>query len=93
MECKNNRSLPFDFYLPEYNTCIEYDGEQHFYPIDFSFGKLSHENVLEKFIDVKKNDSIKTNFCKKEGINLLRISYKQNIKKELEKWYKEKISN
>ena len=22
--------LPFDFYLPYYNLCIEFDGEQHF---------------------------------------------------------------
>lgn len=22
--------LPFDFYLPDYNCCIEYDGEQHY---------------------------------------------------------------
>lgn len=27
-ECKNKRPLPFDFYLPEYNMCIEYDGRQ-----------------------------------------------------------------
>ena len=31
--CRNpetNRKLFFDFYLPDYNCCIEYDGEQHF---------------------------------------------------------------
>ena len=28
-------SLKFDFYLPEYNILIEYDGEQHFYPMTF----------------------------------------------------------
>lgn len=27
---KTNRYLRFDFYLPDYNCCIEYDGEQHF---------------------------------------------------------------
>ena len=31
--CKDIRTLPFDFYLPDYNICIEYDGEQHFKPI------------------------------------------------------------
>lgn len=28
--CKLIRPLPFDFYLPDYNCCIEYDGIQHF---------------------------------------------------------------
>ena len=28
--CKNKRKLPFDFYLPDLNTCIEYDGKYHF---------------------------------------------------------------
>ena len=29
-ECMDKLSLPFDFYLPDYNTCIEYDGEQQY---------------------------------------------------------------
>jgi len=29
-DCRDVLPLPFDFYLPEYNTCIEYDGIQHF---------------------------------------------------------------
>lgn len=28
---KTNKKLRFDFYLPDYNCCIEYDGEQHYY--------------------------------------------------------------
>jgi very-short-patch-repair endonuclease len=60
------RKLPFDFYLPEYNICIEYDGQQHFIPV---FGE-------EKFKRLKINDKIKDEYCKKNGINLLRISYK-----------------
>jgi len=24
--CRNKYTLPFDFYLPEYNICIEYNG-------------------------------------------------------------------
>ena len=29
-DCRNKLPLPFDFYLPKHNLCIEYDGEQHF---------------------------------------------------------------
>jgi len=28
--CMMKKPLPFDFYLPNLNLCIEYDGEQHF---------------------------------------------------------------
>lgn len=27
---KTNTKLRFDFYLPDYNCCIEYDGKQHY---------------------------------------------------------------
>lgn len=67
-ECRNIRTLPFDFYLPDYNICIEYDGEQHFKPIDYFGGK-------EYFDRRKENDTIKTNFCKNNNINLVRIPY------------------
>ena len=29
-DCRNINPLPFDFYLPEKNICVEFDGEQHF---------------------------------------------------------------
>ena len=29
-DCKYIKTLSFDFYIPKYNLCIEYDGEQHF---------------------------------------------------------------
>lgn len=34
-DCKYKQKLQFDFYLPEYNLCIEYNGIQHYIPIDF----------------------------------------------------------
>ena len=70
--CKNINKLPFDFYLPDYNTCIEYDGIQHFKPIEHFGGNIG-------FLKLKQNDSIKANFCLKNNISLIRISYKCNI--------------
>lgn len=32
-DCKRVRALKFDFYLSDYEMCIEYDGEGHFRPI------------------------------------------------------------
>lgn len=68
-DCKYKRKLPFDFYLPELNTCIEYDGEQHFEP---RFGN-------SEFKKTKIRDEIKTNYCLSNNIRLIRISYLDNI--------------
>ena len=67
-ECKNKKHLPFDFYLPEYNCCIEYDGKQHFEPVNYFGGE-------QQFKCRQKNDKIKTEYCKENGIGLIRIPY------------------
>ena len=69
-KCKDKRELPFDFYLPDYNLCIEYDGEQHFKNNEFFGGE-------DAFKIRQKHDKIKNDFCEENNINLLRISYKQ----------------
>jgi very-short-patch-repair endonuclease len=62
--------LPFDFYVPSTKTVIEYDGQQHFVPV---WGQESFENV-------QRTDKIKNQYCKKNGIKLIRIPY--TMKKE-----------
>lgn len=57
--------LFFDFYIPSYKTCIEFDGMQH-YTLKFKGKKLNNQ---------RENDFLKNAFCKKKGINLLRIKY------------------
>ena len=63
----------FDFYLPDYNLCVEYDGAQHF----FEKHQLTSDKKLAKklFEDVQIRDKEKTLFCLKNGIRLLRIPY------------------
>lgn len=77
--CKNTNKLPFDFYLPEYRTIIEYDGQQHFKPSFHSDKKIAQLN-LER---TQRNDIIKNEWCKKKKINLLRIKYTQDHMKVL----------
>jgi len=74
--CKNILPLSFDFYLPLHNTCIEYDGIQHFKPIKIFGG----ETELEK---TKLRDQIKTEYCKNNNIKLIRIKYNEEIDKIL----------
>lgn len=67
-DCKNIKPLPFDFYLPEKNICIEFDGELHFKSVE-NFGGYE---LLEK---TKKRDTIKTKYCIDNNITLIRIPY------------------
>lgn len=78
--CKDKRLLKFDFYLPSLNLCIEYDGEQHFYPIKRFGGKNA-------FRETKKRDKIKTEYCFNNNIQLIRISYKENINQILNNYF------
>ena len=71
-DCKNKKPLPFDFYLPKHNTCIEYDGKGHYQPVKHWGG----ESGLKQ---VQKNDNIKNMYCYKNHIQLLRIKYDQDL--------------
>lgn len=76
-DCRNpktNNVLRFDFYLPDYNCCIEYDGEQH-------FKVLGGWSTKEHLKETQYRDSIKNKYCYENNIKLIRISYldKNNI--------------
>jgi hypothetical protein len=77
----NNRcyKLPFDFYLPDYNILIEYDGEQHYKPIKIWGGE-------EGFERQQKLDLIKNKFAVDNNINLIRIPYKVKKVEDLKKY-------
>ena len=77
--CVYKSSLFFDFYLPEYNMCIEFQGEQHYFPVDFSYTPTleKKEHAKKVFHENQIRDQIKRDFCKNNNIKLLEISYKQ----------------
>lgn len=86
-DCVYQRTLPFDFYIPSKNLCIEFDGIQHFEPTRFN-KKITYEEAIENYNQQIIKDNIKTNYCKNNNINLLRISYMEfdNIKLILNKY-------
>ena len=61
--------LKFDFYLPDYNICIEYDGEQH-----YKGWRKSH-SAKASLEQIQFRDSIKNNYCLEHHIKLKRIPY------------------
>lgn len=76
-DCRNNGRLYFDFFLPEFNLIIEYDGKQHFTP--------KHKwGGVNGFLTRRFHDEIKNNYCRKNQINLLRIPYTIRNKAEIQ---------
>jgi hypothetical protein len=77
--CINKRKLPFDFYLPDNNICIEFQGMQHFIPV-------KHFGGIEKFKKQVINDNIKKEYCEYNNIKLIIIRYDDiDIQKIIEK--------
>lgn len=74
----------FDFFLPDYNLIIEYDGIQH-----YNFTNQGW-NTEEHFLKTKQRDFFKNEWCKKNNISLIRISYLDYEKINYE-YIKEKI--
>ena len=65
--CRNIRPLPFDFYLPEHNICVEYNGRQHYESVDIFGGDTT-------FKLQKRKDDIKKNYCHDNDITLIIIN-------------------
>ncbi|MDY0270134.1 hypothetical protein [Trichloromonas sp.] len=74
--CKFKKPLKFDFYLPDHNICIEFNGEQHYKPFKYFGGKESFKNI-------QKRDMIKESFCKENNLTLIKIKYNDDITKIL----------
>lgn len=67
-DCRKEKPLPFDFYIPSAKMAIEYDGEQHFKPIDYFGGD-------KEFTKRINYDKIKNQYCDDNDIFLVRIPY------------------
>lgn len=79
--CKDEKPLPFDFYLNDYNILIEIDGQQHYQPVAFG----GDNSEIEKRFNLQiKHDKIKEDFCKSNNIPLLRIPYTYFLTNEWE---------
>jgi hypothetical protein len=77
-ECRYKYPLPFDFYLPDYNTCIEFNGIQH-------YKVIPHWGGVDRFLEQQTKDKIKNDFCFHNKINLIVIKYNENINKIITK--------
>ena len=71
-DCKNKYVLRFDFAIlnkdKSVKSLIEYDGEQHFKPVDYFGGEDGYKQTVYR-------DEIKNQYCKNNNIPLLRLPY------------------
>jgi very-short-patch-repair endonuclease len=74
-DCRYKNPLPFDFFLPDYNIAIEYDGEQHYRTDSHFYHHLTDSEKQSKLELTQLKDAIKTNYCTTNGIKLIRIPY------------------
>lgn len=79
--CEFKYKLRFDFYIPEYNTCIEYNGIQHYQEVDFFGGKKTLEYNTIK-------DNIKQKYCIDNNIKLFIIKHDENIEEKISSFLK-----
>lgn len=82
-----NKKAKFDFYLPDLNILIEYDGIQHF------IYKENGWNTKEHLEETQKRDKYKNMWAKENNIKLIRIKYTnlKNIDEILDSLFKNKI--
>lgn len=80
-DLKDKTYLSYDFYLPDYNILIEYQGIQHYESINFrGNGKYSN---LEK---QQKHDNLKRNYAKENGYKLLELKYTLDTQDKVENY-------
>lgn len=79
----NNHKLRVDFYLPEYNYVIEYNGQQHYKPINFFGGETTfkrqqlYDNYKRQYF---KNQMLEISYIDYNNINLLLNDLLKNLK-------------
>jgi hypothetical protein len=77
--CIYKSSLRFDFYLPDFNTCIEFQGIQHHKSVKYFGGEEGFQETLLR-------DEIKSDYCKNNYIELICLSDISEIELKLSKF-------
>lgn len=78
-DCMDKRILRFDFFIPIPNKpglVVEYDGKQHFEPVELWGG-------LEGLKNIQRRDGIKNDYCFENDIAIVRIGYDADLRKEV----------
>jgi predicted RNA-binding Zn-ribbon protein involved in translation (DUF1610 family) len=66
-----------DFYIPSMNTIIEYNGRQHYIPVDLMGGQIHLKQQQARDEELRQ-------YCKDNNIKLIEIRYDEDVWVELE---------
>lgn len=67
------KNVYIDFYIPSMNTFIEYNGAQHYKPVELFGGEAQFKRQVLR-------DNWVREYCKKKNIKLIEIPYYQDVK-------------
>lgn len=80
------KPLSYDFYLPNHNVLIEFQGVQHYQPVDLFGGE-------EGFKKQRIKDELKRRYAKENGLKLIEIPYTYNNYKKVKRLLETTMSN
>ena len=70
------KNMYVDFYLPKQKVFIEYNGRQHYEPVEYFGGQAQFDRQ-------QKRDQWERDYCIKHGIRLIEIPYYENVESYL----------
>lgn len=72
-DCRDILPLKFDAFDIINNIAFEFQGEQHYFPVDFTFNDPEQAKI--NFDNLKRRDFIKKKYCEENNILLVCIPY------------------
>lgn len=78
-DLRDTQSLSYDFYIPDQNILIEYQGKQHYQPIDYFGGNVT-------FKIQQKHDKMKADYAKFHNYNLIAVPYTEDTFSKIKKY-------
>lgn len=78
-DLKDKSYLSYDFYISDQNILIEYQGIQHYQPVDIFGGE-------DRFINQQKHDQMKLDYAKEHGYNLIAVPYTADTFSKVKKY-------
>lgn len=73
-EIRKTSEAFIDFYLPDYNTFIEFNGKQHYVPIEHFGGEIRFNSQVNRDKYVKE-------YCSKNNLSLIEIKFDDSVDK------------
>lgn len=78
-DLKDKDCLSYDFYIPDQDILIEYQGQQHYEPVDYFGGEA-------QFKLQQKHDKMKLDYAKFHSYNLITVPYTEDTFSKIKKY-------